>query len=94
MQALELLNGSHLHELGQNVALLRTTQTVTELEAILHSHEKSSLVRLFFWRALGREPSPRETALANQLLGPSPSQEGFADFLWIVANLPEFQLIF
>jgi len=94
MQALEVMNGRQLHELGQDVALLRTTQTVTELEAILHSSEESSLIRFFFWRALGREPTPRETELATQLLGPNPSHEGFADLVWILVNLPEFQLIF
>ncbi len=94
MQALELLNSSHLHDLSQDVGLLRTTQTVTDLEAILDSQEESSSVPLLFWRALGREPSPREIALSKQLLGPTPSHEGFADLLWILANPPEFQLIF
>ena len=94
MQALDLLNGNHLQELVHDDGLLRTTQTVTELDAILHANEKSSLVRLFFWRALGREPTAREIRLAEQLLGPSPGQEGFADLIWILVNLPEFQLIF
>ena len=45
-------------------------------------------------RALGRPPSAGELALAVGLTGEPVQPEGFADVLWAVIMLPEFQLIY
>jgi hypothetical protein len=45
-------------------------------------------------KALGRDPSSGEMKLAGDLLGHPVQAEGVEDFLWSLAMLPEFQLIY
>ncbi|BCS32034.1 hypothetical protein TBR22_A12390 [Luteitalea sp. TBR-22] len=57
------------------------------------------LVDRVFWQALGRAPSDRERALAEQAVADPArpgrlSPTGVADFLWAVLMKPEFQLLF
>ena len=40
-----------------------------------------------------REPTGEESAVAKEIVGESLSDERFADLLWTVFMLPEFQLI-
>lgn len=85
LQALELTN-------GETLALLLKAGA-SRLAAEEASPEK--LLAKVFEKALGREPSERETRV---LLGDSPpdsaTPEQFADLLWAVTMLPEFQLIY
>ena len=53
-------------------------------------------VTALYERALGRSPTPQETTIAADLLRPAEGvipTEGFADLLWSLALLPEFQII-
>ena len=42
---------------------------------------------------LSRDPSDAERQIALELLGQQPKAETIADLLWVLVNLPEFQLI-
>jgi len=53
----------------------------------------AELVEWLYQTALTRSPSPKEAALAVELLGPSPDALQLQDLLWAVVMLPEFQLI-
>ena len=46
-----------------------------------------------FSAALSRPPTADEAAVARDLLGPTPTAENVADYLWSVVMLPEFQLV-
>jgi hypothetical protein len=54
-----------------------------------------SLTTRLYRHALARDATPRERALARELLASSGkiSAEGLSDLLWCIAMLPEFQLI-
>lgn len=84
LQALELTNGETL------AALLKTGAT----RLVADEKSPKQLLTRVFEKALGREPSERETQV---LLGDSPSDsataEQMADILWAVTMLPEFQLV-
>jgi hypothetical protein len=52
-----------------------------------------------FEYALGRDPSPKERSIADEVVQDSahpgvPSADGLADLLWAVLMKPEFQLIY
>jgi len=85
LQMLELANGATLSKLLQKGA-----------EHLLSDSPRSSaaLVNAVYEGALGRSPTPRERQLAEELLGQPANKEGVEDFLWVVAALPEFQLIY
>jgi hypothetical protein len=51
------------------------------------------LATWLFLRALQREPSADELAIARRLAGDPATNEGLADLLWAVFALPEFQLV-
>jgi hypothetical protein len=84
LQALELSNGQTLTEILQRGA------------AKLASDPKRSprqVVELIYARAFGRKPMEGELRTAIELVGSPVKAEGVEDLLWIVAMLPEFELI-
>jgi mono/diheme cytochrome c family protein len=84
LQALELTNGKTLADL--------LTKGAADLAKQSPSGRK--LARRIFEQAVGRQPTPAELNLAEGLLGKRPEQTGVEDFLWAMAMLPEFQLIY
>lgn len=80
IQALEITNGATL-----NAKLQRAAQRLVAKSEI--SGEA------FFRHALGRAPGGDESAAIREMLGPKPTPEALADYLWALVNLPEFQLI-
>jgi len=84
LQALEMSNGATLAEmLKRGAAKLTADKTETSQQ----------LIDTVFIRALGRKPTAEESKAAMELVGSKVSNEGVEDLLWIVAMLPEFQLI-
>ncbi len=84
IQALELTNGETLSRLLQQGAE-RLVST---------GADGPTLASRVFAQTLSRPPTPRELALAVELVGREPRREGVEDLLWSVAMLPEFQLMF
>jgi mono/diheme cytochrome c family protein len=84
MQALELTNGKTLDGLIRRAA--------PKLAADAANHRDAWLTATFR-HALARDPTGSERAACADLLGEAPSTESVADFLWALANLPEFQLV-
>jgi hypothetical protein len=85
LQALEFVNGDTLSGLIEQGAA-----------NLLAARPKSSalFVQQLFVQALSRPPSPRESQLCVELLGPNPGNERVRDLLWSIVLLPEFQLIY
>jgi hypothetical protein len=85
LQALELTNGDTLAKVLNKGA-----------EKVLAEKPGSSkeLVSRLYEQAIGRKPSAAEARLAGELLGPSAGKEQVEDLLWVMAMLPEFQLIY
>ena len=83
LQALELTNGAKFND-----ALKRGAQ-------IWKARYPSSdlLVKELYRKALGREPQPKELAVAEKIVGKTPSVEGIQDLVWAISLHPEFQLI-
>ena len=84
IQALELTNGATLDA--------RLQQAAAKFAADAGSDPAAWLTRLYR-DALSRDPSEVERQIALELLGQEPKAETIADLLWVVVNLPEFQLI-
>lgn len=84
LQALELTNGKTLADVLKIGAV--------ELAAKNESNRK--LVDDIYEQAIGRKPTKAEWKLARQLVGDQPKAADVEDFLWAVAMLPEFQLIY
>jgi mono/diheme cytochrome c family protein len=84
LQALELTNGKTL------AAVLREGAG----QLIQANTSGSELVRSIYQEAVGRNPTLGEMALAQEWVGEKPTREGVEDFLWAMAMLPEFQLIY
>ncbi|MBL8795539.1 MAG: PSD1 domain-containing protein [Planctomycetia bacterium] len=82
LQALELLNGAELHGLLSQVR-----------GPVLQHEDNAALVRQVFQHALSREPTEKEARTCAALLGSSPTAASRSDLLWIIAMLPEFQLL-
>jgi len=84
LQALELSNGATFDELLKSgaAAWLRGDPT------------RDALVRKIYVTALGRPPTAKESAVAADVLGETPTAEQMSDFLWSVLMLPEFQLVY
>jgi hypothetical protein len=51
------------------------------------------LIARLYRIALSRKPTAEETKVALGILGEKPTVESVQDLLWIVAMLPEFQLV-
>ena len=84
LQALELTNGTTFNE-----ALKRGAE---RWKAKYPSSD--SLVRALYRKSLGRNPLPKELAVARKMLGKEPRVEGIEDLVWAIALHPEFQLIY
>jgi len=84
LQALELTNGATL-----NATLKRAATSSAPAAA----RAPAAWLDRTFRATLGRPPSPAEGEAALDLLGPQPTPEALADFLWALVNHPEFQLI-
>jgi hypothetical protein len=84
LQALELSNGETLTEmLRKGAAKLAAEKVRTPRE----------LVELVYAKGLGRKPTAGELGVAVELVGSPLKAEGVEDLLWVIAMLPEFQLI-
>lgn len=84
LQALELTNGRTLASYIQ-----QGTKS-----ALNESNDPREIATRLFVRALGRTPNDRELAQSVNLIGNPARPEGVEDLLWILAMLPEFQLIY
>ncbi|GAB3031747.1 DUF1549 domain-containing protein [Spirosoma pulveris] len=84
LQALELTNGEKFNDaLKRGAQQWKATYPTSDV-----------LVRNLYWKALGREPKPNELAIAQKIVGKSPSTEGIQDLVWAISLHPEFQLIY
>jgi hypothetical protein len=83
LQGLEMSNGNTLAQLLKTAAGKLTAETP----------DRDQLITRLFIRALSRQPSDGERTTAKELLGSTPTAESVEDLLWILAMLPEFQLI-
>ena len=84
LQALELTNGEKFNDaLKRGAQQWKATYPASDV-----------LVRNLYWKALGREPKPNELAVAQRIVGKSPSTEGIQDLVWAISLHPEFQLIY
>ncbi|GAB3724274.1 hypothetical protein GCM10028816_14740 [Spirosoma lituiforme] len=84
LQALELTNGEQFND-----ALKRGAQQWKVMYPT-----SDILVKNLYWRALGRNPEPKELAIARKIVGNNPSTEGIQDLVWAISLHPEFQLIY
>ncbi|GAB4017258.1 hypothetical protein GCM10028773_12920 [Spirosoma koreense] len=84
LQALELTNGTTFNE-----ALKRGAE---RWKARYPSSDV--LVKELYRKSLGRDPQPKEMAVAQKIVGEEPSVEGIEDLVWAMALHPEFQLIY
>jgi hypothetical protein len=85
LQALELMNGETLAEVLKRGANNLLAGPVAA---------KGKLIATVYEEALGRKPSASELDLARDIVGQPAQAAGIEDFLWAVAMLPEFQLIY
>lgn len=84
LQAVELTNGSTLAD-----------QLAAGAKKWLgRSSSSEALIQALYQRALGRPALPRELETARQLVGTTLTAAGVEDLLWIIAMLPEFQLVY
>ncbi|HLL96882.1 MAG TPA: PSD1 and planctomycete cytochrome C domain-containing protein, partial [Spirosoma sp.] len=84
LQALELTNGEKFND-----AIRRGAQ---QWKATYPAPD--ALVRNLYWKALGREPKPKELMIAQKIVGKNLSTEGIQDLVWAISLHPEFQLIY
>jgi hypothetical protein len=83
LQALDLANGE----------IVASTLTSGGGNLLKQTSDSDQLVASLYRRALCREPTADENALARELLGEKPTPQQVADLLWIIFLQPEFQLI-
>ena len=90
LQALELTNGGTLDALLKRGAekWLKSAEVKNGKSPIA-----DQITRGIYATALSREPTAVELSSARQLLDEKPTKESVEDLLWIVAMLPEFQLV-
>lgn len=84
LQALELSNGKLFNE-----TLKKGSKAWKQKYA-----EPEQIVKLLYQKALNRNPLPKEMAIAQKVLGASPTEESIQDLVWAITLHPEFQLIF
>ncbi len=92
LQSLELVNGKALTDRLREGAKLLLTSDLGKEEGT------AKVIRTLYLRALSRDPSQDEIALAKPLLGsakdnPLARQQGWEDFLWMLFMSPEFQFV-
>jgi mono/diheme cytochrome c family protein len=85
LQALELTNGTTLADMLSAGAEKWTSE---------HGSSPASVVSSLYETALGRPPTPQEKQAASTVIGSPVKKEGVEDLLWVMAMLPEFQLIY
>jgi uncharacterized membrane protein/mono/diheme cytochrome c family protein len=84
LQALELTNGQQFNDaLKRGAQQWKATYPTTD-----------ALVKNLYWKALGRDPKPKELAVAQKIVGKNPTTEGIQDLVWAISLHPEFQLIY
>ncbi|RRA97760.1 DUF1549 domain-containing protein [Larkinella rosea] len=83
LQALELTNGAKFNTALKNGAIIWKAKYPTS----------DLIVKELYRKALGREPQPKELAVAEKIVGKKPSIEGIQDLVWAISLHPEFQLI-
>ncbi|MBB5287402.1 putative membrane protein/mono/diheme cytochrome c family protein [Rhabdobacter roseus] len=84
LQALELTNGEKFNQALKSGAEQWKARYPTA----------EALVKVLYRKALGRDPLPKELAVAEKMIGKNPSVEGIQDLAWAMALHPEFQLIY
>ncbi len=84
LQALEMTNGGTLSDI-----LIRGAGNLANT-----AKSSRQLVQEIYQKALGRKPTSTELKLGEELVGKEIRKEGVEDFLWAMAMLPEFQLIY
>ncbi len=84
IQALELTNGATLNARLQRCAANLAKNAGTD---------SGPLIDRLFREALSRPPGAEERDAIREFLGANPKAEDLADFLWVLVNHPEFQLI-
>jgi hypothetical protein len=83
LQALEMSNGNTLAQmLNKAAAKLAKDGTAG-----------GELADQLFAKALGRKPTDGEQRTAAEMVGTPVTAEGVEDLLWVIAMLPEFQLV-
>jgi hypothetical protein len=92
LQALELVNGEAL------AGRLRGGAKSLLASDLGREEDAAKVVKTLYLRALGREPTDDELALAKPLVGspkdgPEARQEGMEDLLWVLFMSPEFQFV-
>ena len=85
LQALQLTNGEILSGL--------LNQGAKNLRKQYPEWSTVQVTDRIYRMALGRKPSREEAAIASSILGEEFTDQSFADLLWAVLMLPEFQLI-
>jgi len=83
LQALEMSNGN----------TLATTLSKAAAKLAKDGSAGDALADRLFGRALGRKPTDGERRTAVEMVGTPPTAEGVEDLLWVIARLPEFQLV-
>jgi hypothetical protein len=84
LEALEMTNGGTLAEmLKKGAGKLAGAKGVTA----------EMVIDQVYLKALGRRPVAEEKKAAEELVGSPVNAEGVEDLLWVVAMLPEFQLV-
>jgi hypothetical protein len=81
LEAIDLANGSLLAE-----------KIAAGAKRLLEA-PKADLVAELYRHALTRNPSEAEQALAKEILGEKPTQQGIEDLIWSLCMLPEFQVV-
>lgn len=87
LQALELTNGAKL------AATLKQGAKTWLGRPEAKAKTPDPLIEAIYRTGIGRTPTAEERAIARDLVGMPADEEGVEDLLWVVAMLPEFQLI-
>ncbi|GAB4000226.1 hypothetical protein GCM10028807_52570 [Spirosoma daeguense] len=84
LQALELTNGTTFNQaLKYGAEIWKAKYPSSDV-----------LVKELYRKSLGRDPQPKELAVAEKIVGKTPTVEGIQDLVWAMALHPEFQLIY
>ena len=84
LQALELTNGEQFNKaLNRAAQQWKATYPATDV-----------LVKRLYQKAFGRDPTPKELAIAQKIISAQPGTEGVQDLIWAISLHPEFQLIY
>ena len=86
LQAIEMTNG---------VTLSNTLKKgAAKWKKEFGSAKPSELITNIYQSGLGRKPNEKEIVAAVELVNSQPTKESIEDLLWVLAMLPEFQLIY